>query len=283
MGWNSFIISVRDADSLCNLRADARLPEGAGHLSQTATSEHPTLIEVSNIAVQLGSFTLENISFEVAPGDYGVLMGRTGSGKTTILEVVCGLKHLSAGQIRLNGRDVTYKKPAERDIGYVPQDGALFPTMTVRDHLAFAPTLRGWTNRDIDARVEELADLLGIDYLLERKPHGLSGGETQRVALGRAIACRPGILCLDEPLSALDEETREEMYDLLKSVQRRTGVTALHVTHSRGEATALADRLLLLENGRIHMSNNNGSTKSKVEDAAINEEPAIAMPTEQAE
>jgi len=207
------------------------------------------MIAVENLTVRSGAFTLRGVSFALAAGEYGVLMGRTGSGKTTLLEAVCGLKPVVAGSVRLHGRDVTRLKPAERGLGYVPQDGALFPTMTVREHLAFAPDVRGWDARRTDDRVDELADLLGLRPLLGRRPQGLSGGEAQRVALGRALACRPGVLLLDEPLSALDEATREGMYGLLERVRRDTGVTVLHVTHSAGEARRLADRLLVLRDG----------------------------------
>jgi molybdate/tungstate transport system ATP-binding protein len=133
----------------------------------------------------------------------------------------------------------------------VPQDRALFQTMTVREHLAFAPRLRRWTKAAIDGRVAELAGLLSLGPLLERKPAGLSGGEAQRVALGRALAARPGVLCLDEPLSALDDETREEMIELLRTVRRQTGVTTLHVTHHLEEATLLADVVLQLKDGQV--------------------------------
>jgi ABC-type sugar transport system ATPase subunit len=123
--------------------------------------------------------------------------------------------------------------------------------MTVRENLAFALTVRRWTRAAIEQRVKELADLLGLQCLLHRKPHGLSGGEAQRVALGRALASRPSILCLDEPLSALDDETREEMHTLLQSVRERTGVTALHVTHHLSDAQRLADTILLLKDGAV--------------------------------
>ena len=125
------------------------------------------------------------------------------------------------------------------------------PGMTVREHLAFAPSLRKGEAREIEARVEELAALLGVKHLLDRRPVGLSGGEAQRVALGRALAFRPAVLLLDEPLSALDEDTRAGMYGLLRSVQRQTGVTTLHVTHSRAEARALADRLFVFDKGGL--------------------------------
>ncbi|HEX9114458.1 MAG TPA: ABC transporter ATP-binding protein, partial [Anaerolineae bacterium] len=200
------------------------------------------MIAVDHLTVRAGDFALEDVTLEVPTGQYAVLMGRTGSGKTTLLEALCGLKPVAGGTIRLNGRDVTRLKPAERGIGYVPQDRALFQTMTVREHLAFALVLHRAERDAIRHRVAELSRLLGIESLLERRPAGLSGGEAQRVALGRALSVRPGILCLDEPLSALDDETRQEMCSLLRSVRQSTGVTILHVTHNPNEAEQLADR-----------------------------------------
>ncbi len=181
------------------------------------------MIQVEDLATRAGDFALDNISFSIPSAHYGVLMGKTGSGKTTVLEAICGLKRVLGGRIILEGDDVTHLKPAERGIGFVPQDGALFSTMSVRDHLAFSLVIRKWPRAEIDARVTELAKLLGIEHLLARRPHGLSGGERQRVSLGRALASRPHVLCLDEPLSALDDETREEMYGLLRSVREQTG------------------------------------------------------------
>src|SRR5437764_13653633 len=209
------------------------------------------MIAVENLAVRAGSFLLEGVSFALAAGQYGVLMGRTGSGKTTLLEAVCGLKPVLGGRVTLVDRDVTRLRPAERGVGYVPQDRALFPTMTVWDHLAFALEIRKWPAEAVAERVGELADLLGLARLLDRKPHGLSGGEAQRVALGRALSARPQVLLLDEPLSALDDETREEMCALLVSVRRHAGVTTLHITHNASEAGRLADRLFRLRDGRI--------------------------------
>jgi ABC-type sugar transport system ATPase subunit len=209
------------------------------------------MIAVEHLAVRVGAFALEDISFEVPTGDYAVLMGRTGAGKTTLLEALCGLKPVAGGSIRLNERDVTRLKPAARGIGYVPQDRALFQTMTVREHLAFALMLRKTDLQVLEQRVAEMSRLLGLEQLLERKPLGLSGGEAQRVALGRALSVRPGILCLDEPLNALDDETRREMYELLGEVQRSTGVTILHVTHNLDEAEQLADRILVLREGTM--------------------------------
>ncbi len=210
------------------------------------------MIAVENLALRAGAFALDGVSFRVVTGQYAVLMGKTGSGKTTLLEAVAGLKSVSAGRVLLMGHDVTELKAAERGVGYLPQDLALFPTMNVRQHLEFALDVRRWARRDVADRVADLAALLGLGHLLDRRPEGLSGGESQRVALGRALSFRPRVLLLDEPLSALDDETRQEMYALLRSVQRQTGVTALHVTHNLSEAKALADRLLLLKGGVVH-------------------------------
>ncbi len=209
------------------------------------------MIRVSDLSVYAGDFSLRDVSFSVGGGAYAVLMGRTGTGKTTLLECICGLKKLESGRVILTQRDVTDFAPGNRGVGYVPQDRALFSTMTVGDNLAFSLHVRKQSIAEISSRVCELADLLGIRHLLARHPAGLSGGEAQRVALGRALASRPGVLLLDEPLSALDDQTREEMYDLLRSVRRHTGVTTLHVTHNLAEARRLADCVLVLENGAI--------------------------------
>ena len=198
------------------------------------------MIRVDNLTVHAGKFRLENISFEIPTGDHAVLMGKTGCGKTTILEAICGLKHVSGGSISLMGRDVTSLRAGERGIGFVPQDGALFSTMTVRDHLAFGPRIQGWVRTAVRERVAELANDLGLTGLLKRKPHGLSGGERQRVALGRALATRPQILCLDEPLSALDEETHEEIMALIKRLITDYKITTFHITHRRWSASAAA-------------------------------------------
>lgn len=209
------------------------------------------MIVLESVSIRAGAFSLEDVVLEVPSGQYAVLMGKTGSGKTTILESIIGLRSVLSGRIWLCGTDVTATKPALRGIGYVPQDGALFSTMTVRDQIALALYVRRAKRAGIERRVAELADMLGITHLLDRRPHGLSGGERQRVALGRALSFRPRVLCLDEPLSALDEETRQQMYSLLQRVRKQTGVTALHVTHSREEAEQLADCVFRIQSGRV--------------------------------
>lgn len=209
------------------------------------------MIELVNVCARSGHFSLCDVSFQVRTGHYGVLMGRTGCGKTTLLETVAGLKPVTSGQIILSGRDVTHFGPAQRGIGYVPQDGALFSTMSVREHLSFALKIRRESSETIQKRVIKLAKMLDIESLLDRRPLGLSGGERQRVALGRALSFRPRILLLDEPLSAVDEDTREEMYELLRRVQAETRTTALHVTHNSAEAQRLGQRLFVIRDGKV--------------------------------
>ena len=161
------------------------------------------MIELDGLSTSAPGFALRDITLTVPTGQYAVLMGRTGCGKTTILECICGLRRVERGRIRIGGDDVTDWSPAARGIGYVPQDLALFPTLTVGDHLRFAPRVRGWASADIQRRTVELAQLLGIAHLIDRRIDGLSGGEAQRTALGRALAFHPRILLLDEPLAAL--------------------------------------------------------------------------------
>ena len=209
------------------------------------------MIELRDVTIMAGKFALEHVSFRIESGRYAILMGRTGQGKTTILEAICGLRSIVAGKILVHDVDVSAWSPGERGIGYVPQDLALFPTMTVQQHLEFALRLRKTVPRQIADRVAELSEVLGISKLLERRVQGLSGGEAQRVALGRALSFRPTVLLLDEPLSALDETTRLEMYEVLRRVKETTGVTMLHVTHSKDDAEALADQRLVLNDGKV--------------------------------
>lgn len=205
------------------------------------------MIRVDNLNVQAGLFALKNFCLQVQPNEYVVLMGRTGCGKTTLLETICGLRRAVSGKILVGSTDVTKAAPESRGLGYVPQDLALFPTITVRGHLEFALRLRRHSRDSIARRTQEIAGQLSIAHLLERYPKGLSGGESQRVALGRALSFRPPVLLLDEPLSALDAGTRGELIALLNQIKLTRTVTVLHVTHNLEEAHALADRIIQLE------------------------------------
>jgi len=209
------------------------------------------MICVENLSITQGTFSLQDVSFEVQEGQYAVLTGRSGSGKTTILEALCGLRRIQAGRVRLGDVDVTHLRPAERRIGYVPQDGALFPNYRVGEQLAFALIVRRHADQAINERVKDLAQMLKISHLLDRFPDNLSGGEKQRVALGRTLALEPRVLCFDEPLCALDSDTHEEICELLHTTIKAQQITTLHITHNRAEADILADIAFDLKDGRI--------------------------------
>lgn len=198
-----------------------------------------------------GRAILDDVTAAIPANTYAMLMGATGCGKTSLLEIICGLRSPTTGRVLLEGRDVTRLEPRERGIGYVPQDMALFPGLRVREQIAFAPRLRGLPVAEQEALVNRLAGQLGIQPLLQRLPDLLSGGEKQRVALARALAARPRLLLLDEPLSALDEGSRAEAASLLRQVQQEHAVTVLHVTHSLSEAATLGQMHLRLVNGRL--------------------------------
>lgn len=209
------------------------------------------MIRLSGISLASGEFRLPDVTFEIGKGEYAVLMGPTGCGKTSILETICGLKMPVQGSIWIDETDVTNFLPGDRRVGYVPQDIALFPTMSVGEHLEFGLRLRRFSRQEIRIRCDRAAELLGITHLWRRRVQNLSGGEAQRVALGRAITWEPSVLLLDEPFSALDEKTRGEMQTMLMSLQRMIGVTTLHVTHNPVEAESLADRRFQIIGGKF--------------------------------
>jgi len=210
------------------------------------------MIQLEQISWKAGErVILADVSISIPSNTYAVLMGPTGCGKTSLLEIICGLRTATTGRVMLDNRDVTDLEPRERGIGYVPQDLALFPGLNVREQIAFAPRLRGLPAAEVEARVARLAEQFGIAPLLERLPDALSGGEKQRVALARAIAARPKLLLLDEPLSALDESRRAEAAALLQTARQEHGLTVLHVTHSRSEAELLGQMRLRMVDGRL--------------------------------
>jgi molybdate/tungstate transport system ATP-binding protein len=199
------------------------------------------MIEIQDLHLRRGNFALRNVSLTLPNGIYAVLMGPSGCGKSSLLECIAGLVPATSGRISIGGRDITRLPAAGRGIGYVPQDGALFRGLTVRENLAFALVIRRWPQERIDARVNEVATAMGAEKLLDRGVSALSGGERQRVALGRALAFHPALLLLDEPLASLDESSREELIPVLESLRQSRECTILHVTHSPGEAARLAD------------------------------------------
>jgi ABC-type sugar transport system ATPase subunit len=194
---------------------------------------------------------LQQISFDVADGEFCVLLGPSGCGKSTILRLIAGLEQPSGGEILTDQARIDHLPPRERDIAFVFQNYALYPHMTVFENLAFALRLRGLSVSDIGSRVRETARLLEIDQLLQRRPQALSGGQRQRVALGRAIVREPRIFLFDEPLSNLDATLRASMRVELARLHRRLKATILYVTHDQAEALTLGEKIIVLDRGAI--------------------------------
>ncbi len=196
---------------------------------------------------------VDDLSLTVADGEFLVLLGPTGAGKTTTLRLVAGLEQPDAGSVFINGHEVTSRTPAERDVAFVFQQYSLYPHLTVYDNLAFplrAPGRR-WPEELIRARVQEIAAMLSIAHKLDNRATELSGGEMQRVSIGRALVRTPNLYLMDEPLSSLDAKLRETMRVELKRIQRDLGATILYVTHDQLEAMTLADRIAILEDGKL--------------------------------
>ena len=191
------------------------------------------------------------IDLHVKDGELLTLLGPSGSGKTTTLRMIAGFIENVGGSLLINGRDMVNVPPRERNIGMVFQSVALFPNMTVFENISFGPDMARWSRERTVDRVEELADLLGIRQLLLRKISEVSGGEAQRVALARALATNPGLLLLDEPLSALDLQLRERLQTEIRRIQRKLKITTIYVTHSQDEAFAISDRVAILNDGIV--------------------------------
>lgn len=209
------------------------------------------MIDIANLEITLGEFHLHEVNLTVNDGEYVVFLGPTGAGKTVVIECIVGIYRQQHGTIAVDGRDVTGLYIEERGIGYVPQDYALFPNLTVYDNVAYGLAARSMSREAIVAKVEPMMELLNIGHLRDRLPLNLSGGEKQRTALGRALVTEPRILLLDEPLSALDDNTRSELSAELRRIHDAVGGTFLHVCHNFDEASDVADRIAILNGGTI--------------------------------
>ncbi len=209
-------------------------------------------LSIRNISKTFGDFkALSDVSLEIAAGEFIVLLGPSGCGKTTLLSILGGFLSPTAGQILINDKDVTNVQPAKRQTTTMFQDYALFPHMQLIDNVGFGLRMRGMGKAERDTKALALLDMVGLNSASSKKPHELSGGQRQRVALARALAVDPDVLLLDEPLGALDLKLRRQMQDELKSIQRRIGTTFVHVTHDQEEAMAIADRIIVMNAGRI--------------------------------
>lgn len=205
------------------------------------------MIEIKNLNRDWGDFSIKDLDLTIQNGEYFVLLGPTGAGKTLILELIAGFYQPAKGYISFNGNNIDGLPPEKRNIGFVYQNYSLFPHMNVEQNIGFGARMRGIKN----PKIRDMADYLNISHILHRNPITLSGGEQQRVALARALIINPDILLLDEPLSALDPRTQEETRKILKKVHEDTGVTVVHVTHDQTEARVLADRIGIMMGGKL--------------------------------
>jgi len=210
-------------------------------------------VELKNIrkVYPNGFEALTPSSFQIEDGEFAVLVGPSGCGKSTLLRMVAGLEEITDGALRIGDREVNDVDPADRDIAMVFQNYALYPHMTVRRNIAYGLKNRGTSKAEIEAKVAEAAAMLNLGEYLDRKPSQLSGGQRQRVAMGRAIVRDPALFLFDEPLSNLDAKLRNQMRIEIKALQRRLGVTAMYVTHDQVEAMTMADRIIVMNGGRI--------------------------------
>jgi iron(III) transport system ATP-binding protein len=209
-------------------------------------------VRAVKITKRFGAFTaIDGVSLEVEPGKLVCILGPSGCGKTTLLRVIAGLELQDTGFIEIGGRDVSHLPPGQRDFGIVFQSYALFPNLNVDENVGYGLVNRRMPRREIARRVRELLELVGLQDQGAKYPAQLSGGQQQRVALARALACSPSLLLLDEPLSALDARVRVRLRDEVRALQRRLGVTSIMVTHDQEEALAMADRIVVMNHGRV--------------------------------
>ena len=209
-------------------------------------------IEVRNVTKRFGSFlALDDVSLEIPEGSLTAILGPSGSGKSTLLRIVAGLERPDSGEVLLAGEDATRLAPQRRNVGFVFQHYAAFKHMTVRDNVAFALTIRKRPKQEIRERVDELLELVQLSGFADRYPSKLSGGQRQRMALARALAAKPRVLLLDEPFGALDARVRAELRDWLRRLHEEVHVTTVFVTHDQEEAMEVADRVAVLDHGRL--------------------------------
>lgn len=209
-------------------------------------------LSINGISKSFGPMqVVRNADIEVGRGEFVSFLGPSGCGKTTILRMVAGFETPSTGSISIDGRDITYLKPSQRNIGMVFQSYALFPNLTVAGNIGFGLRVAGAGRAEIDQRVKEMLALIGLPQLADRFPWQLSGGQQQRVALARAIAPRPSVLLLDEPLSALDAKIRVSLREEIRAIQQELGITTIFVTHDQEEALSMSDRVMVMYQGRI--------------------------------
>jgi spermidine/putrescine ABC transporter ATP-binding subunit len=215
-------------------------------------SVHVAAVRLEHVHKKFGdTLAVDDVSFDVHPGEFLTMLGPSGCGKTTLLRMIAGFIKPSAGQVYIKGEEVTHKPPHKRRTGMVFQSYALFPHMTIFDNLAYGLTLRKLSRAEIASRIGESLELIRLTGYEKRYPRELSGGQQQRVALARAIIIQPDVLLLDEPLSNLDYKLRMAMRSEVRRIHRNTGITTIFVTHDQGEALTMSDRVVILSGGRV--------------------------------
>ncbi len=208
-------------------------------------------VYIENVTKKWEDFSIRNVELKIAKGEYFVVLGPTGAGKTLLLELIAGFHKPDSGRIWIDNMDVTFLPPEKRGVGFVPQEYMLFPHMTVFENVEFGLKVRKVPKAERERRVEQTLEFMGLTHLRDRLPMTLSGGEQQKTALARALVIKPKILLLDEPLSALDTNTRKKMQKELKKIHEELKVTTIHVTHDQIEAFVLANRLAVMKDGTI--------------------------------
>ncbi len=209
-------------------------------------------VSIRKVSKRFGDVeVIRELSVDVREGEFLVFVGPSGCGKSTLLRMIAGLEGFQSGEIAIDGRVVNALHPSERDIAMVFQDYALYPHMTVRRNMGFGLKMRGTPTAEVEQRVADAAAVLQIEHLLERRPRELSGGQRQRVAMGRAIVRKPKVFLFDEPLSNLDAQLRADMRTEIKALHQRLKTTSIYVTHDQVEAMTMADRIVVLNGGRI--------------------------------
>lgn len=223
-------------------------------------------IELRQVSKQFGDVVaVDRVSCSIEPGELIALLGPSGGGKTTVLRMIAGLEVPSSGDLLINGQRMNHIPVQERNIGFVFQSYALFKTMSVHDNIAFGLKIKKWKKADIEARITELLDLLGLKGLGNRYPHQLSGGQRQRVAIARALASKPSVLLLDEPFGAVDAKIRQELREWLVRLHHELNVTTVFVTHDQEEAMEVANRILIIARGKLEQQ---GSPREVYEEPA---------------
>ena len=209
------------------------------------------MIKICDFSLKKGNFVLKNIQLDVHKEEIFAILGKTGSGKTLLLEAIAGLYPNYQGRIDVNGSNISNIPPEKRNIGFVHQDCSLFPHMSVYNNIKYGLKMHKVDKKDANRRIQELVDILGISHILDQYPKTLSGGEAQRVALARTLVLQPDLLLMDEPFSALDPNTRQSMYDMIFKLKEKYKVTILCVTHNFEEAQIMAQRIGIMIDGEL--------------------------------